>query len=574
MLQSEKRLTPSGRGFAAEGAHATLWNVVLACLVLFAASLLIRLIDVDGPPIFDELYTLLAAKGWLASGEPRIADGLYDRAQLFTVLVAGFFHWFGESLVVARMPSLIAGSLLVVAVFLWTRSVAGMLVALIAGAFVALSPLAIQVSQFARFYALHALVFWLASVATYRLASRPFRLGPSLLLAAACVLGFAVAAHLQILTLIGLGGVGLWLALVLGLPLVRFLTHRPRLLWTAIAVAVILALLALLVLYVSGLGEALLDRYRYTPAHAAPRRNEVWFYHLQLIERYPTLWPVLPITALIATAAKPRPALFCLSVFLPGFVLLSFAGMKHFKYMFFLCPFLFVIWAITLAEVLGYLRRGLVTVTDAALRQLDLKLDRPPVRWAVIGACLVFLALANGAPARTLLLPFGIQLQPEGAPVDWEAAKDVLQPWFDRASVVLTNEELAALYYFGRFDVTVSRSRLSELDDEHEFSLDNRTGRPVVSTVDSVARIMACYPHGLLLTNTRMWRNPAHIDSQLADFIELHAEPVDVPRALRIVAFAWGQPDIDVPPDACAQLSGLRARPGGRAPAGSNDHAA
>jgi hypothetical protein len=198
-------------------------------------------------------------------------------------------------------------------------------------------------------------------------------------------------------------------------------------------------------------------------------------------------------------------------------------------------------------------------VTDAALRALDPKLDRPSLRWSVIAACLVFLVLANGAPARTLLLPFGIQLNADEAPVDWEAAREFLQPQVNAASIVLTNEELPVLYYLGRSDVTVSVSRLSELDDDHEFSLDNRTGRPVVSTVDSIARIMACYPNGLLLTNTQKWRNPAQLDNRIADVIERYARPIDVPRGSRIVAFGWGQTDLDVPPDTCARLSGLRA---------------
>jgi hypothetical protein len=544
-----------------EGARPadSMLKIASAVLLLFAGSVLVRLIHLDAPPEFDELYTLLAARGWLLDGEPWIAEGVYNRAPLFTVIVARFLHWFGESLVVARLPSLIAGSLLVVVVFVWTRSVAGWLAALIAALFVALSPLDIQISQFARFYALHGLVFWLTAIGLYTLASRPFRPRTSLLLGAACVFGFWFAVHLQISTLIGLVGAGLWLAIALGVPLIRSLAHRPRVFWATIAVIAVLALSAMVVVLMSGTARDLLDWYRFTPAHAAARRNEVWFYHLAFIERYPTLWPVLPFAAVIAIAAKPRPALFCLSIFVPGFALLSLGGMKHLRYIFFLTPFLFVIWGIALAEVLGYLRRGVVAFTDAALRQLDPKLDRRPVRWTIIGACLVFLILANGAPARTLLLPFGVQLNPERAPVDWEAARETLQPWVDGASVVLTNEELAALYYLGRYDVTVSRSRLSEIRGGQEFSHDYRTGRPVVSTPESVELIMACYPNGLLLTNTSKWRNPAQIDNQVADLIERHAEPVEVPRGSRIVAFTWGQTDIEVPQDACAPLSGLRA---------------
>jgi hypothetical protein len=89
-------------------------HIVLAGLALFFGSLLVRLINLGSPPEFDELYTVLAAQGCLVDGEPQIAEGLYDRARLYTILVAVFFDWFGESLVVARIPSVIAGSLLVV----------------------------------------------------------------------------------------------------------------------------------------------------------------------------------------------------------------------------------------------------------------------------------------------------------------------------------------------------------------------------------------------------------------------------------------------------------------------------
>ena len=59
----------------------------------------------------------------MIDGVPRIGDGVYERAQLFTMIVPWFFQQFGESLVVARLPSAIAGSLLVIAVYVWTRSV-------------------------------------------------------------------------------------------------------------------------------------------------------------------------------------------------------------------------------------------------------------------------------------------------------------------------------------------------------------------------------------------------------------------------------------------------------------------
>jgi hypothetical protein len=309
----------------------------------------------------------------------------------------------------------------------------------------------------------------------------------------------------------------------------------------------------------SGLLGELIARYRHTPLHALPVRNQVWFYHVALIERYPSLWPLFPVLALLAIAIKPRAALFCLSIFVPGLVLLSFGGMKQFTYLAFLLPFLFVVWAIALAGLLAVLRDAIVSITDRALQAVAPDLPRRPARYVLIAGCIMFLILANGAPARTLLLPFGIALTPEGAPVDWAAAREELQPMIDSASLVLTTQELHALYYLGRYDVTVSASRLSEIEGDQEFGLDDRTGRPIVSSAESLELIMACYPNGLLLSPEFNWRNPAQLDGDVADLVERHAKPVEMPRGSRIVAFAWGETDIAAPQDGCPPLASLRA---------------
>ena len=96
-----------------------------------------------------------------------------NRTALFTIFLAQWLGLFGENLVVARLPSLIAGVALVVLVFLWTRTVAGNLAAVLAALLLALDPENVQISQFARFYALHALLFWLGAVGTYRLVTSP-----------------------------------------------------------------------------------------------------------------------------------------------------------------------------------------------------------------------------------------------------------------------------------------------------------------------------------------------------------------------------------------------------------------
>ena len=94
------------------------WCGALLLFILCLIGLQINLGRDD--VIFDELYHVLAAQGWLEHGEPRIAEGTYDRVLGFTILVAWFFDLFGVSLAVGRLPSVIACSLLVVLIFCWT----------------------------------------------------------------------------------------------------------------------------------------------------------------------------------------------------------------------------------------------------------------------------------------------------------------------------------------------------------------------------------------------------------------------------------------------------------------------
>ena len=439
-------------------------NFWLSVTILFAASILIRLVGLDHLPRNDELYTLLAARGYLADGVPRIADGIYDRAQLYTILVATFFDAFGKSLVVARLPSVIAGGLLVVVVFAWTWTVAGSLPAWIAALFTCMSPLSIQLSQYARFYTLHAVMFWLTAIGIYALVERRYRRRTALPIAAATAMSLLLALHLQPLTVIGLIGIAGWLCLFMVLPWLWSQHSHPRRLWLIVATSAVLVLLGALVLIQSGVAEQLWQRYREAPLHALPRSNQVWFYHLELIDRYPILWPIFPFLALAAIAARARPAIFSNCIFIAVFGALSLAASKHFNYILFGLPFLFVIWGISLATILAVLWRWIVGVTGDAVARVAPGLPQRATSWALITAGLLFLVVSNGAPARTLLKPFGIALRSDETSVDWQPAAAALQRSLAQADIVLTPNDVHALYYLGDYDVAVNPSRLSEVN--------------------------------------------------------------------------------------------------------------
>jgi 4-amino-4-deoxy-L-arabinose transferase-like glycosyltransferase len=524
----------------------------LAPALLGCLALAVRLPNLDHAAELDELYHFFAAQSWLAEGQLRVAEGVYARTALFTIFLAQWLGIFGENLVVARLPSLIAGTALVVLVFLWTRAVAGRLAALLAAVLLALDPEHLQLSQLIRFYALQCLFFWLGAIGTYRLVTSPSP-GPglSLLLALGIVVCFGAALYLQMTTLIGLLGVAVWLALVWGLP--RLARCPPRTRWGIVAGLAVVGGGAIGVLIETGLAAELFARYRSTPLFGAENRDAFWFYHAFLTIYYPTLWPLVALAVVIGLAYRPRPTGYCACVVAVAFVVHSFAAPKEMRYISYASPFLFVLWGIALAEIWPRLWRFLADVCTRAITWLGLgQLGRPGV-YGALAMVLVFTIMANGAWVRTAAEMFGFVIPPMKRQPDWAAARGPLESLLADAAIVLTTNELLALYYLGRYDVLISKSRLSEIKKGREFSIDPRTGRPVIGTAESLALIMDCYPDGLIVGDTGRWGNPAQLDDAVADLVEARADKVEVPAA-GVLAYIWRQPDDVRRAEACAHL--------------------
>lgn len=541
----------------------TFWPAVLTLAVV---ALVLRLPQLDQAAHFDELYHLLAARSWLADGSFVIAEGSYERAALFTRMVGIALGLFGDGspsrdLVAARLPSLVLGVVMVVAVFVWTRREAGVAAAWIAGLLLAFSPLAVSMSQFARFYMLHALAFWIAVVTVHALASRPaawpLQAGRTVLALAALLL----ALDLQDTTLIGIAGLALWAVLVHGLPWLRALPLAMAVKAGLVAAVLLAGLAAGFALLSSPFGAVLLHSYRWSPLWSAEHRDAFWFYHLDFVIHYPTLWTLVPLAALVAVARRPSPALLAFVLFVTAFVVHSFGGRKDARYMFYVLPFLFVLWAIAIAEIWPWLRRTVPPLTDRALRALGVGTAAlAAMRRGAIAAMLLFVVAAQGATIRTAAMIAGITIPPMQPRADLASARDDLVPRVAQATLVLTTTELETLFYLGRYDVLISRSRMTEIPGGEEFGRDPRTGRPAIGTADSLERLMRCYADGVFVSTAERWRNPAQIDNRMSDIVVAHAEPIPLTRARRVVAYHWQRPAGPLDPD-CAQLPELTGVP-------------
>lgn len=544
---------PASKSRGSVAWHADVW---LAASLVFLLSILVRLADLGQLARFDELYTLLSARGWLSDGVPHIADGIYDRAEAYTVFIGWWLALFGDNLIVARLPSVLFGSLLAVAVFLWTNAVAGRAAAWIAGLFVAFASISVEMSQYARFYTSHALAFWFGAIGLYALGTGQL-VGTfaRIAVAAGTALSLLCALYLQILTLMGAVGLGIWLSGVVLLSERLRPHYRSKRFCGLLGAGVLVASLLAVVVLTSDPGEMFLQQYLRTPLHLIHHEDQFYFYHLHMIERYPTLWPVFPFLALIAVAARPQPSIFAICVFSAVLAIISFGGMKGWRYLFFALPFLFVVWAIALASLWPALRDAVTTAMASALPPVNPGLKRI-LSWSLIVGSCVFLILSNGSSARTLLRPLGIHLG-EGFSANWPGALPILEPLVDEADVVLTSHELHMLYYLGRADIVVSKERLAEFS-ETEFARDQRTGLPVVSRPESVARIVDCFASGVLVTDTiKGWQAPTVIDADLSHLIERRMTPIALPARSKLRAFEWQTES----PDrfACARIPSYEA---------------
>jgi 4-amino-4-deoxy-L-arabinose transferase-like glycosyltransferase len=513
-------------------------------LLLVGLAFALRLAWLQADLHIDELYHLLAARGWSETGTPRIGEGIYDRAFLFTALIAWCQEIFGAGVIVARLPSVVAGSALVLALFLWTRHVAGPLAAWVAGLLLAFSPIAVELSQLARFYAVHALLFWLAAICTWHAAAPGVRLVSRLAAATLALLSTLLAAHLQLLTLIGFAGLGVWLAGLLTPRVWLWLRVRGSAALAVAGGALALAVVAVAFAAKSGVADPIWHQYRWTPLWAQQFQNQAHFYHVRLAEQYPALWPLTGFAAIAALAFRPRAAAFCATIFGIAFLSASFAGMKDDRYLFFALPFLFALWGMALASVVSLLAQGLLALAERARGLAAPWLPAGPTPPIALAGALLFALSASGAPARLAFdlakgdLPQG----PGRITADWAAAGGALAPSIERADAVVTSDEMAALFHLGRSDVLISGTRLSEVGDGREFGRDPRTGLAVISTPGSLRAIIACREDGLVILSERdlafEWAVPPETLAALA----ARAKPLALPGLDELRAFWWHTP--------------------------------
>lgn len=522
------------------GRHpAGTWRAEAAVVALVALT--VRLIQLDHAPWVDELFHMLAARSLITDGTLHINGTVeYTRAWVFTWLLAGLARIFGESLVVARIPAVLAGTALVTGLFVWLYRLSGRWAAWSAALLLCFSPISIYLSQQARFYTLHALLFGMGALAVlYAAAER--RRSQRIWLFLVGALCFALALRLQITTLIGLGAVGIWLLADRTPELIGWVRGDQRRRFP-ILLAFGLTALALLTLFGIGFAPRALALFTRADSWAEANRNYVLFYHDMFVAQYPTLWPLFPVAFLIAATRYLRAALF-LAVIVGVVVLFhSLAAWKHERYVFYVLPAFFALWGLAAAVALPWLHARLVAWLRPFTRRAR------PVAGVLLGAALIFATLSNQAIVtawRVITVDdadwtMSAAYRGEG---DWQRAMPVIAPEAQTADVVLASSMMKALFFLDRLDVGMSVNEMQRL--QGEFDVAAREGVPVITRVESLMRVHGCYAAGLVIVEERDWARPWKVPVAVTAYIQQNMELVQVPRGSGIRVHRWnGRADV------------------------------
>ncbi|MDB4912088.1 MAG: glycosyl transferase family protein [Gemmatimonadetes bacterium] len=530
-----------------------------APFAVFAIALVVRLIGLHHTPYVDELNHVMAAHSLLERGTMELSTGgvPYTRARLFTYLVAGLFRAFGESLVVARMPAVLAGAALVAVLFVWVRSVAGRAAAWTAAMLFCFQPQSIYLSQLARFYTIQALCFFGGAILIYRaVTDRTLTSAGVLQRCVGALLLFLLALHFQIITIVGVAGVLVWAVADRARAWLR-----PSQQVLALASIVVVGAIALFAIQ-RGAFASQLALFTYVDQWAAANRQNTRYYHDIFLDQYATIWTLFPLLAVLAINRNGRAAMFCLVPFVVAFVIHSLAAWKAERYLFSVMPMFFAIAGIGVAEGARRLRPAVEGALDW-LAGTSLSTRVRECGTALLFAFVVaFTALGNGATSyamKMMLVSDGdwkLALLYRGQP-DWDAAHAVLGPQADSSAIVISSSELKSLYYLHRADVLLSADYLGDpRSPGPEFTVFRKLARPVISTTESLDQLRACFTTGLVVAEHGQWRTPWSVKSGVADYIETSLDPVHLEPSTRLLAYRWRTSVPDSTAD-CAKIHAI-----------------
>jgi hypothetical protein len=493
--------------------------------VILALAAWLRLGNLDQESLFvDEYMHVHAASEILASGAPLLPDGRsYRRALPYTYLVAGSFRLFGISERSARLPSAIAGTLLVLAAFgvgwRWFGAPAGVL----AAALVATAPPVVSTARLCRMYSVFELLY-LAALFAYERGWEPHRKRPRGRLAwqlAAPLLLFA-SYRMHLLTASFAAATAVYWPVMLAWTRER--VYAAYLLLGAGAAAVALT---------AGVVDVdhLLDAIE-VPDWQQLRESQADFYTSTWAVVYPWLWWVAPPAAVYACWRYGRTGFLLACHFAVPMALCSLVfGRKELRYVSFLFPPL----ALLLAPVFVALAAAL---RDCWRREAPQWRSRPLwVRLLLPSLLLQAVALAAIAGAWPPLRASFYLRQRSFLP-DWRGAYASVAAAARPGDALLAAVPLSAEYYLPRLGVRLVRSGSAAGGEASGLWLEAEPATWRFS-LPELQRLIARHPRGWLVVEPAWFQADSLTAPEVRREIRERMQPVAVDLDPPVLVFHW-----------------------------------
>ena len=526
-------------------------TILIGSALVALITVAVRLADITHPAVFDEFFHILAANGFLETGTFNINDGTYTRGRLYTAILAVFIKMFGNSFFVYRLPSLIFGCMISVAVFIWLYKELGRRQAWIAATLMAFSPEMIYISQFTRFYSLQSLLFFIFAIVVYYnnaifdKFSLNSRVG-MILLAAFLLLA---STHLQTITLIGLTGIFLWVFITYA---IKFHTNKNTSAIIALySATTVIAVTGLVFVLATKQGNMLLEQYT-TPPHWMGTKNPgIFFYHYFYSETYPAFWFYLPLIILVGLIRNLRMAFFCAIIFCTAIAIHSFSGYKAPRYIFYVMPFFFILVSIAITCLYDYLSKTISALINMSPLNSITGIKIKYVCSILSVIIILFIAFMNPSyvgSIKSIISP-GTLLSYYSNTADWSELKSTLTDLVDAETVIVSSEAPKSQYYLGTYDFELNQVAVLD-ENKIEFARNKRLGRPSFSTVESLKKIVSCNKKGILISESRRFMHAERIiPSDTRNYIieNFKNEKIKIPDVL---VYTWySDKDLTKPTD-------------------------
>ena len=512
------------------------WGLWEVGLITFLA-LAFRLIHLEEARHIDSYFHIMAAASWLKDGTLSIGGELpYDRAYLFTYLVAGFQSLFGGTTFVAGLPAILAGVAWVAALFIWVRSVAGRTAAWVAGLLFCFDLGSLALAHMVRFYTLHGLAFFIGAIGLYYLVTRRPSLGAAVATGLAVIGAFGLAYHLQVTTVIGAIALVVWLVVEISPRVFRYLREHRAAALTLIVPGFAGVGVAAFFFLQSDTAATYWIRFQYAPSYGQSSVDDLTYYirSMEITSLLP--WALFPLAALIAIARYGRPAIFSILLFAVPFLLHSLAAQKADRFLSYAMPFFFAIWGFAAAALLPQLK---AIAREAVLNVARIRLpDRVVLvaTWSLLAIVFAALVVTSRPTWWDTYKFIAHNERPRGmSPPQWDRAVSRLQPLIDSVDVVVISGGAAPFYYVDRVHVLAAQY----FSGSPEFSDSRRLGVPTISAPASLDLLIRCNESGLVVTTRGFWGSRWGFTEEMIEVLQASAQPIELPEEWRFHAYTW-----------------------------------